>query len=161
MENASKSLLIAGSILVCILFVAVGMFIYNTSGSSIQSSVSTLSTSEIEAYNVKYTMYEGEQTGANVKSLVGVLISNASTNEDENTRIPGLYLESSNEKLMDSGLPENGEISSYLNALQEIRQNLESKHKYWVEVNYQKNGLIDYINISYDKANVVEPMSRN
>lgn len=160
MENASKSLLIAGSILVCILVIAVGMYIYNTSGSSIQASVSTMSTSEIEAYNVKYTMYEGEQTGANVKSLVGVLVSNASTNEDENTRIPGLYFEY-NKEVWDSGVPENGETSSYLNALQEIKQNLESKHKYWIEVNYQKNGLIDYINISYDKDNVIEPMSRN
>lgn len=160
MENTSKSLLIAGAILLCILIVAVGMYIYNTSGASIQTSISTMSTSEIEAYNVKYTMYEGEQTGSNVKSLVGVLISNASTNEDENTRIPGLYIENNGEYL-DSGLPEDGEISPYLNALQEIRQNLESKHKYWVEVSYQKNGLIDYINVSYDKTNVVEPMSRN
>lgn len=160
MENASKALLIAGSILVCILIVAVGMFIYNSSGSSIQSSVSTMSTSEIEAYNVKYTMYEGEQTGANIKSLVGVLVSNASTNEDENDRIPGLCLEYEKDT-MDSGIPENGETSTYLDALQDIKHNLENKHKYWVEVSYQKNGLIDYINISYDKANVIEPMSRN
>lgn len=160
MENASKSLLIAGSILVCILLVAVGMFIYNTSGSSIQDSVSTMSTSEIEAYNVKYTMYEGEQTGANLKSLVGVLASNASTNVEENDRIPGLCLED-DKKIMDSGIPENGETSTYLDVLQDIKQNLENKHKYWVEVNYQKNGLIDYINISYDKSDVVEPMSRN
>lgn len=160
MENASKSLLIAGSILVCILIIAVGMYIYNTSGTSIQTSVSTLSTSEKEAYNVKYTMYEGEQTGANVKSLVGVLASNVSANEDENTKIPGLYFEY-NKEFLDSGIPENGETTEYLDKLQEIKNNLQNKHKYWVEVNYQKNGLIDYINISYDKANVIEPMSRN
>ena len=93
MENASKSLLIAGSILVCILIIAAGMYIYNTSGSSIQTSVTTMSTSEIEAYNNKYIAYEGEQTGSNIKSLVGVLASNVSLNEDENSKIPGLYLE--------------------------------------------------------------------
>ena len=160
MENSSKALLIAGSILVCILVIAVGMYIYNTSGSSIQASVSTMSTSEIEAYNVKYTMYEGEQTGATVKSLVGVLASNASTNEDENTKIPGLYFEY-NKDFMDSGIPENGETSIYLDELQKIKHNLQNKHKYWVEVSYQKNGLIDYINVSYDKEHVIEPMSRN
>lgn len=160
MENSSKALLIAGSILVCILVIAVGMYIYNTSGSSIQASVSSMSTSEIEAYNVKYTMYEGEQTGATVKSLVGVLASNASTNEDENTKIPGLYFEY-NKEFMDSGIPENGETSIYLDELQKIKHNVQNKHKYWVEVSYQKNGLIDYINVSYDKEHVIEPMSRN
>ncbi len=160
MENASKSLLIAGSILLCILLIAAGMFIYNTSGATIQTSMASMSTEEIEAYNIKYTMYEGEQTGANVKSLVGVLISNASTNEDENTKIPGLYVENKKE-VLDSSVPENGEISTYLDSLQSIRQSLENKHKYWVEVSYQKNGLIDYINISYDKTRVIEPMSRN
>lgn len=160
MENASKSLLIAGSILVCILIIAVGMYIYNSSGSSIQASVTTMSTSEIEAYNVKYTMYEGEQTGANIKSLMGVLVSNASTNEDENSKIPGVSLEK-DKKILDSGIPENGETSNYLDSLQDMKQNLENKHKYWVEVSYQKNGLIDYINISYDKDQVIEPMSRN
>ena len=160
MENASKSLLIAGSILVCILIIAVGMYIYNTSGSSIQASVTTMSTSEIEAYNSKYTMYEGEQTGANIKSLVGVLASNASTNEDENSKIPGLSLENKKD-ILDSGIPENGETSPYLDSLQEIKQKLENKHRYWVEVSYQKNGLIDYINVSYDKNHVIEPISRN
>ena len=160
MENASKSLLIAGSILVCILIIAVGMYIYNTSGSSIQASVSTMSTSEVEAYNTKYTMYEGEQTGASIKSLVGVLVSNASTNGDENTKIPGLSLEK-DKKIIDSGIPVDGETSVYLDSLQEIKHNLENKHRYWVEVSYQKNGLIDYINVSYDKNHLIEPMSRN
>ena len=160
MENASKSLLIAGSILVCILIIAAGMYIYNTSSSSIQTSTITMSTSEIEAYNTKYTMYEGEQTGANIKSLVGVLVSNASTNKDENTKIPGLSL-GKDKNILDSGIPENGETSMYLDMLQDIKHNLENKHRYWVEVSYQKNGLIDYINISYDKDHVIEPMSRN
>lgn len=160
MENASKSLLIAGSILVCILIIAAGMYIYNTSGSSIQTSVTTMSTSEIEAYNNKYIAYEGEQTGSNIKSLVGVLASNVSLNEDENSKIPGLYLEK-DKKMMDSGIPENGETSNYLDILQDIKRNIESKHRYWVEVSYQKNGLIDYINISYDKNHTVEPKSRN
>ena len=160
MENASKSLLIAGSILICIILVAVGMYIYNTSGTKIQSSMDSMSTQELETFNIKYTMYEGEQTGANIKSLIGVLTSNASTNEDETTKIPGVCLENNNE-IISSSIPKNGEITSYLDSLQKIRQCLENKHKYWVEVNYQKNGLIDYINISYDKNHLIEPMKRN
>lgn len=163
MENSSKTLIIVGAVLICIMIIAVGMYIYNTSQSSIDVSMTTMSTSEIEAFNARYTIYEGEQTGSNVKSLVGVLISNAKTNSEENTKIPGIYLENKENTgdSMNSGLPENGESSLYINALQDIRQQIDSKHKYWVEVNYQSNGLIDYINISYDKNNIIEPMSRN
>ncbi len=163
MDNASKSLMIAGVILVCILIVAVGMYVYKNSGSSIEDSMHTMSTTEIDTSNAIYTMYEGEQTGAKVKSLVGVLISNAKTNANENTKIPGLYLENKDSvrNSFDSGLPENGESTLYIDALQKIRQKLDPKHKYWVEINYQNNGLIDYINISYDKTHMIEPMKRN
>ena len=163
MENASKALVIAGAILICIMIVAVGMYVYKNSGASIEDSMSSISTQEIETFNAKYTMYEGEQTGSNVKSLVGILISNAKTNVDENARIPGIYLENNDnaKKSFNSGIPENGENSAYIDALQGIRQQIDSKHKYWVEVNYQSNGLIDYINISYDKNAIIEPMKRN
>ena len=163
MENASKALMIAGAIIVCIMIVAVGMYINSNASSSIEDSMDTMSTTEIETSNATYTMYEGEQTGAKVKSLIGVLISNAKTNANENARIPGLYLENKDsvKNSFDSGLPENGDSALYIDALQKIRQKLDPKHKYWVEINYQSNGLIDYINISYDKSNIIKPMKRS
>lgn len=163
MENASKALAIAGAVLIGIMIVAVGMYSYSNSGASIEDSMDTMSTTEIETSNAAYTMYEGEQTGAKVKSLVGVLISNAKTNANENAKIPGLYLENKDsvKKSFDSGLPQDGESTLYIDALQKIRQKLDPKHKYWVEINYQNNGLIDYINISYDKSKMIEPMKRN
>lgn len=162
MENSSKALLIAGAIIICVLMVAVGMYIYNSAGSSIDDSMTVMSTHEIEAHNAEYTMYDGEQTGANVKALFRILISNSNLNKDENTQIPGVYFEDvKHGKELDSGLPENGDNSSYLDAIQTIQSNVDSRHKYWVEINYQKNGLIDYINISYDSNNLIEPMKRN
>lgn len=162
MENSSKALLIAGAIIICVLLVAVGMFIYNSAGASIDDSMTAMSTSEIEAHNAEYTMYDGEQTGANVKALCRIVISNANLNKDEVAQIPGIYFEDikHNENL-DSGLPEEGNTSEYLDAIQEIQSSVDTKHKYWVEVNYQKNGLIDYINISYDPNDLIEPMKRN
>ena len=120
MENASKALMIAGAIIVCIMIVAVGMYINSNASSSIEDSMDTMSTTEIETSNATYTMYEGEQTGAKVKSLVGVLISNAKTNANENARIPGLYLENKDsvKNSFDSGLPENGDSALYIDALQ-------------------------------------------
>ena len=40
MENASKALLIAGAILICILLIAIGMYIYNSANSTVDSAVS-------------------------------------------------------------------------------------------------------------------------
>jgi len=160
MENTAKALLIAGAIIICILIVSVGMYIYNNSQGDVMTAMSTMSTQEIEAYNSKYILYEGEQTGADIKSLIGILITNSNANKDDSTRIPGIYLENKND-LEDSGIPENGDCTSYKNALEQIRRNVEIKHKYWVEISYQNNGLIDYFTISYDKANIVEPLRRN
>ena len=55
MENASKALLIAGAILLCILIIAIGMFIYNSASSTITDSMSTLSTQEVDAFNNQFT----------------------------------------------------------------------------------------------------------
>lgn len=159
MENSSKALLVAGAMLVCILLVAVVMFVSNGSQGTINDAMSSMSTQEIDAFNMQFTMYEGEQTGANIKSLVGTLISNSNTNQDEVSKIPGVYFESKDSNL-DSGIPESGNTSNYIKELEEIKKNVDTKHKYWIEITYQDIGIIDYINISYDKSDMLEPMYR-
>ena len=47
MENASKALLIAGAILLAILIIAIGMFIYNSAQSTINNSMQSMSTQEV------------------------------------------------------------------------------------------------------------------
>ena len=68
MENASKALLIAGAILLCILIIAIGMFIYNSAQSTITESMNSMSTQEIEAFNNQFSGYEGVQSGSNIKA---------------------------------------------------------------------------------------------
>lgn len=160
MENASKALLIAGAILVVILIVAVAMFITNSANSSTNQAMLSMSTQEIEAFNLKFTMYEGEQTGATIKSLISTLVSNSNVYKSEIVKIPGLIMESSSETL-DSGIPEAGNNSEYIRGLEKIKKVVDTKHKYWVEISYQDNGLLDYINISYNKTNKIEPILRS
>lgn len=88
MENASKALLIAGAILLCILIIAIGMFIYNSAQSTITDSLTSMSTQEIDAFNNQFVSYEGSQTGSNIKALMGRLIGNADTYRDEPAKIP-------------------------------------------------------------------------
>ena len=162
MENSSKALMIAGAIIICVLIVSIGMFIYSKSNASIDDAMTTMSTSEIEAHNAEYTMYDSEQTGSNVKALLRIVVSNANLYKDEVTKIPGVYFQDvKHGKNLDSGLPEDGDNTEYLNTLQAIQSNIDTRHNYWIEVNYQKNGLIDYINISYDQDNLIEPVKRN
>lgn len=161
MENASKALLIAGAILVVVLIIATGMFISNSSKGSVDQAMLSMSTQEIEAYNLKFTMYEGEQAGANIKALIGTLISNSNVNKADVVKIPGLILETSDKKTLDTGIPEAGNNSVYVKELEKIKNSIDAKHKYWVEVSFQDNGLLDYINISYDKTKKIEPVLRS
>ena len=91
MENASKALLIAGAILLCILIIAIGMFIYNSAQSTITDSMTSLSTQEIDAFNNQFTSYEGKQTGTQVKAMISKLISNQSTDQETQTSSANIF----------------------------------------------------------------------
>lgn len=68
MENASKALIIAGAILLSILIIALGVFVFNQAKSSIGNT--GLSDQEVAAFNSKFDSYEGKQLGSSVRSLV-------------------------------------------------------------------------------------------
>ena len=55
MENASKALIIAGAILISILIIAIGMYIYSSSTSSIENAISSMNTQEVQAFNATWT----------------------------------------------------------------------------------------------------------
>ena len=78
MENASKALIIAGAILLSILIIGMGMFIYNQAQDQIQKSAGQMSTEEINVHNSQFKSYEGDrQSGSQVKQLLNKLAINA------------------------------------------------------------------------------------
>ena len=85
MENASKALIIAGAILLSILIIAIGMYIYTSAQAQVNNSLTNMNTSEIEGFNSTFSSYEGVQTGSSCKALIGRLISNANTYKEEPT----------------------------------------------------------------------------
>lgn len=156
MENSSKALLIAGAILICILIIAIGMFIYNSASSTTTESMNSLSTQETEIFNKQFDVYSGLQDGSKIKTLIGVLISNANTNKSESDKIPGVAINkcvATDKKAIHAAVPEDGETGEYIDSLTKIRTKVEKNHEYWIEFSYQKNGLIDYITITYDANN--------
>ena len=59
MENASKALLISGGVLIAILVISIGVYLF-TSYSDIGSSYEqNMSTAEIQKFNVNFTKFEG------------------------------------------------------------------------------------------------------
>ena len=157
MENASKALLIAGAILLAILIIAIGMFIYNSAQSTINNSMQSMSTQEVQAFNNEFMSFEGKQTGSNIKSMIGTLIANANTYRDEPTKIPGVVFDKVNNSkessVLRADVPEASQPQTYINSLNTIRNSVEPKHQYWVSITNQDNGLIDGIYVTYEAGN--------
>ena len=87
MENASKALIIAGAILLSILLISLGIMIFNQAQDTINNS--GMSQAEKTAFNQKFTKYEGNRKGSEVRSLVQEVIASNSdeNNQDANTGI--------------------------------------------------------------------------
>lgn len=155
-----NSRLLGAGIIVPILIVSVGLFIYNSASTAISGPISSISTQEIDAFNNQFTPYEGTVTGSNVKALMGRLIANADTYRDEYDKVPQVYIDKiseENPEYMDVTYTEfdEGDVSNYIDCLGKIRNRVETKHEYYVEINYQSSGLVDYIQISYDPENPI------
>ena len=95
MENASKALLIAGAILICILLIAVAMYVYNSANATIKAAGSQMSQQEKDMYNAKIKTYVGEVTkGSEVKSMIDNIISMNQENVGEQGKFIGIYVPS-------------------------------------------------------------------
>lgn len=89
MENASKALLIAGSILIVILLIAVGVRVFNSTSGTKDSVEETMSSTEVVTFNNKFMPYIGKnKTKSEVISLVNAIIAN---NVTYNTKIKVEY----------------------------------------------------------------------
>ncbi len=85
MENASKALIIAGSILVSIVIITLGVMIVSGVTDTIQQN-SNLSGEEILAYNSQFTAYEGTKSGTQVRALCDLIRNHNGKNTEDSTR---------------------------------------------------------------------------
>ena len=80
MGNASKALIMAGSVLLAILIISLGIFIFRQATSTVDS-ITGLSEAEMKAFNSKFTKYEGQQKGSTIRAMVQEVMAN-NNNED-------------------------------------------------------------------------------
>ena len=149
MENASKALIIAGSILLAILIIAMGVMIFNNAKNA--ADTSTFDTAEINMFNQKFERYSNTQLGSQVKSLISFAISNASTNKDEPSKLPKVIFidEDGTKKPTEGGTKASDENKEYIKALGDIRNVIKSTHTYKITLDYANTGLIGKITINF------------
>ena len=150
MENASKALIIAGAILLSILIIAIGMYIYNSSTNSIYSAADQISSQEQQSFNSQWESYDQVQPGSSVKNMITKLISNAQVNEEEKTKLPNIsYQAADGDEVVNVESTVNDPNVAGFNA---ARSQLETKHNYYVELHYAADtGLVDMIAIHYEE----------
>ena len=80
MENASKALIIAGAILLAILIIGLGMFIYNQAADTLDGA--QLDGQKVDSYNREFLQYEGTKQGSQVKTLLNNIKAHNRNAED-------------------------------------------------------------------------------
>lgn len=107
MENASKALIIAGAILLAILIIALGVFIFNKAKSA--TNMDDLSNQQVEAHNSTFQNYEGVINGTQAKALIDAVRNN-------NQRMPDLG------DITVNGKSDNAALSTEKNGYQATQQ---------------------------------------
>lgn len=143
--------------IVAVTMISVGLYIYNSS-TPIYSAVDQISIQEQESFNSQWNSYEGAQSGASVKTLIGKLIGNTNVNSGDREKLPDLYYEP-NEEFASSGNTKlkviSDEFDSAIQDFNNVRNQLDNEHTYYVEIHYSdETSLVDAIYIHYYEPNV-------
>lgn len=70
MENASKALIMAGTVLILVLVITVGMNLFNKAGNLNGAVKNKWSVDEVKSFNDQFEKFGGEQSGSRVKELI-------------------------------------------------------------------------------------------
>lgn len=140
MENASKALIIAGAILLSILIIGLGVFIFNMAQSTLGKV--NMNQQEIMAFNQPFLQYTGENVnGSNVMSLCDLVKTHNLANTGDNTRQVSIKLGS---KAADGAATDTSKLAEPTNVKKDIR----AGYSYQVSVGYDPNtGFISNIGI--------------
>ena len=82
MENATKALLIAGSVLIAILLIAMGVKIFSSTSSTVESTEATMNATAITSFNTQFTGYLNKSlTASQASTLVQKIIASNAVNK--------------------------------------------------------------------------------
>ena len=137
MENASKALIIAGAILLSILIIGLGMFIYQQAAGAMEGV--GLDSQQVDSYNAAFASYEGTQSGASVRNLCQNIRSHNNTNVDDPTLQIGIIYGSNGVGKEDDGDLDTAITTDNVNA---VMNQIRTGKRYTVSFNYGTSGRI-------------------
>ena len=133
MENATKALLIAGSVLVVLLLIAVGLRIFNSTQGTVKSSETTMDATAIATFNTQFTGYGTNNiTKSDALTLLNKIISNNSSNSKHQVGYSVAHTNSD-------------AISNSSSTVSQLIIKLQQKQRYNIELSYDANGYINFI----------------
>lgn len=139
MENATKALLIAGSVLIAIVLIAVGIKILSST-SGITDEVDGLSTTmEASIFNSQFTQYAGRQSATEVRALISLI---ASTYRAGNEHTVKLQIK----KITGNGFTSNYTYST-ADSISDKMSLLQSNYTYTVSITQYEQGYVKVVTI--------------
>lgn len=146
MENASKALIIAGAILLSILIIGLGMFIYQQAAGAMEGV--NMNSQEVQAYNSQFLNYEGQRNGASVRALCDLVRNHNNSNaNDTSLQIGIVYGQKGVEKTED-----NIDDEVTYTQVTEVKNEIKSGKTYNVALSAAKSGKIINITITDVKS---------
>lgn len=137
MENASKALIIAGAILLSILIIGLGMFIYQQAAGAMDGA--NLDPQKANAYNQEFMSYAGTISGANARSLYSTIASHNRVKVDDYSQQVTLTI--------DGGDLDEATLFEPDAAVTMPANTLKAAQTYHVTFQYNKSGYITKCNI--------------
>lgn len=155
--NASKSLIMIGGVLVVMLIISLGLYIYNVSNNADKVSETTTQM-DIMANNKQYELYEGIRSGGEVKRLLNLAAQKNETLYKEQstikycacirTNVDEILKKFSNNTQMKIGLDGTRSYGvRYPSNIKEIADCISSSQKYKIWFSYNEYGYIWEIHI--------------
>jgi len=138
MENASKALIIAGAILLAILLISLGIMIFNQAQDVVNGS--GMSQAELQAFNSKFTKYEGDRRGSVVRSLLQEAIA---SNSDQGNIDAGRIV-----TILGPNSAGTGNTTTLVNGSTSITNTIRNTSTYTVTMTTYANGRISTITVT-------------
>lgn len=155
MENTSKSLIIAAAILLSILIISIGVYIYNNSVGSTKNAITSKDLEmQLMQFNKQYEMYEGIQSSNNVKQLLNMVIrNNYQLYQNDETAKLCVSIRSNSKKLLSKASQSSNPLMrealttrtygvKWESSIKEIASYLGDNQKYNIEFEYNDYGYI-------------------
>lgn len=136
MENASKALIIAGAILLSILIIGLGMFIYTQAAEAMGDA--NLNSEQVQAYNAEFENYEGTQRGTSVRTLCDRIRSHNNSNADDTSLQIGIVYGSEGLEKEESSIDEAVTTEN----VTAVKSAIRAGKTYTVTFTYARSGMI-------------------